>query len=302
MSRKHKLWGAILLASILLAGAAVFLANASLDVLEPAGVIGEKERNLIIVTILLGILVVVPVFILTAWIAWKYREGNKQAQYSPSWDHDSRLEFVWWAVPLAIITVLAVITWNSSHALDPFKPIASDKKLLTVQVVAMQWKWLFIYPEQNVASVNYVRIPQNTPVNFQITSDAPMNSFWIPRLGGQIYAMAGMSTHLHLMATQPGTFDGSSANISGRGFAGMTFKAQATDQDEFDSWVKSVSESPNELSLSQYETLAQPSENNPVTFYSTPQPNLYDNVLVKYMEPGHDMAGQIYDTGMHGHE
>jgi len=300
MSRKYKLWGAVLLISALLAGFAVFLLNADLDVLEPAGIIGEKERNLILVTTLLGFLVVIPVFILTGWIAWKYREGNKEVQYSPSWDHDSRLEFVWWAVPLAIITVLAIITWNSSHDLDPSKPILSDKKPLTVQVVALQWKWLFMYPEQKIAAVNYAQIPVDRPVNFQITSDAPMNSFWVPRLGGQIYAMSGMSTNLHLMANQIGVFDGSSANISGRGFAGMTFKVQATDQTDFESWADAVGQSSNKLTLSSYASLAQPSEDNEAALYSMPSAGIYDNVMMKYMARGQHMDNQIYGTqGMH---
>src|SRR5688572_21939694 len=173
--------------------------GANVAVLEPAGSIAERQRGLIIFASLLSLIVVVPVFALTFYIAWKYRASNKKAKYTPDWDHHTGIEALWWAIPLALITILSVITYKTSHELDPFRPIASDKKPLTVQVVALQWKWLFIYPEQNIASVNFVQFPEDRPVNFQITSDAPMNSFWIPQLGGQMYAMSGMNTKLHLI-------------------------------------------------------------------------------------------------------
>jgi cytochrome o ubiquinol oxidase subunit 2 len=238
--------------------------------------------------------VVIPVFVLTVYIVLKYHEGNKTARYSPEWDHSRLLESMWWGLPLIIITILAVITWNSSHQLDPSRPIVSDKKPLTVQVVALQWKWLFIYPEQKIASVNYLQMPVDTPVNFQITSDAPMNSFWIPKLGGQIYAMSGMSTQLHLMASKQGVFNGSSANISGRGFAGMSFKAQAVTEQEFDSWAGIVQRSHQSLSFDEYAKLARPSENNQVALYSEPAVNLYDTVLMQYMGHSRMMPPQNY--------
>jgi len=195
-----------------------------------------------------------------------------------------------------IILILAVLTWNSSHDLDPFKPIVSDKPPITIQVVALQWKWLFIYPQQNIASVNIIQFPNQTPINFEVTADAPMNSFWIPQLGGQIYAMPGMSTQLHLMADTEGTYRGSSANISGKGFAGMNFSAKSTSQADFDQWVALVHQTRNNLSLAKYNNLAKPSQNNPLSYYSSSQSGLYDRVVMKYMMP----ASQLPYMSSHG--
>src|SRR3989344_8743312 len=206
---------------------AVLLGGGTIAVLNPKGIVATQERNLIIFALLLSLTVVIPVFILTFAIAWKFREGREE-KYEPDWDHNKWLEFVWWAVPAAIILVLAAVTWTSTHQLDPFKPLSSSTQPITIQVVALQWKWLFIYPEQNIATVNFVQFPARTPINFELTADAPMNSFWIPQLSGQIYAMAGHKTQLHLMADETGEFAGSAAEISGRGFAGMKFSAKAT--------------------------------------------------------------------------
>jgi len=227
---------------------------------------------------------------MTIYIALKYREGNKSAKYHPNWDHNLKIESVWWGIPLIIIAILAVVAWNSSHDLDPFKALNSNVRPLNVQVVALPWKWLFIYPQQSISMVNYLEIPMNTPINFQITADAPMNSFWIPQLGGQIYAMSGMSTELHLMSDKAGMYTGRSANISGRGFAGMQFKVKSTSSADFSGWVASVKESPNKLSFDNYSKLALESENNPVAYYSSTADNLFDNVIMKYMEPGHQMG------------
>jgi len=199
MSKKLKLVGFLLLSLGVVLLVAGYLHGHSIAVLNPQGFIANKERGLIVTITLLMLIVVIPVFALTFAIAWKYREGNTAARYSPEWDHNRWVEAVWWAVPLVLITVISMISWSSSHELDPFRPLRSANPPITIQVVALQWKWLFIYPDQNIATVNFVQFPANTPVDFQITSDAPMNSFWIPQLGGQIYAMAGMSTQLHLM-------------------------------------------------------------------------------------------------------
>jgi cytochrome o ubiquinol oxidase subunit 2 len=290
MSKKQKLvLGAVFIA-VLLTIAVRFLLNSDIAVLQPAGIVGQKEKNLMILATLLCLIVVIPVFIMTFYIAWKYREGNKTARYQPSWDHDWKAESVWWGVPLLIITVLAVVTWNSAHDLDPFKSLASANKPLSVQVVALPWKWLFIYPQQGISTVNYLEMPVNTPVNFQITADAPMNSFWIPQLGGQVYAMSGMSTQLHLMADKTGSYIGRSANISGRGFAGMQFTAKAATGSDFSNWVSSVKRSPDKLTVNNYSKLALESENNPIAYYSGNADQLYDNVIMKYMMPGHQMG------------
>jgi cytochrome o ubiquinol oxidase subunit 2 len=291
---------------VLLAGLAaviLFIIQRSPDILNPAGIIGTKEHQLIVISFLLTMLVVIPVFILTVYIVLKFHEDNEGTKYSPEWDGSRKLELTWWGIPLAIITTLAIITWSSSHQLDPFKPLDSNKPALNIQVVALDWKWLFIYPQQDIATVNYVQFPTDTPIHFQITSDAPMNSFWIPKLGSQIYAMSGMSTQLNLQADQTGVFNGSSANISGRGFAGMDFKAQAVTENEFNNWAMFVEHSNKQLTFDEYAKLAQPSENNPVALYAKPADNLYDHIVMKYMGDGHSMPTQDYTTAgeIHAH-
>ena len=259
-----------------------------MTLLDPVGQIGVDEKNLIITATLLMLLVVVPVILMTLVFAWKYRASNKNATYAPKWSHSTKIEDVIWTVPILIIIALGVITYKSTHALDPYRPIESDVKPVTIEVVAMDWKWLFIYPEQGIATVNKIVFPANTPVNFRITSDTVMNSFFIPGLGGQIYAMAGMQTKLHLIANKNAELDGISANYSGAGFTGMKFKAIATSQAEFDAWVSEVKASPKQLDTAEYEALTKPSQNNPVELYSSVKPNLFQTIIDKYegMKPG----------------
>jgi len=238
------------------------------------------------------LIVVVPVFGLLVLFAWKYRASNTKARYTPDWDRNRLAEIVWWLVPSLLILVISVITWNSSHQLDPYKRLDGNAKELIVQVVALDWKWLFIYPEQHIASVNFVQFPSDMPVDFEITADAPMNSFWIPRLGGQIYAMPGMSTQLHLMASTNDSFKGSSANISGTGFASMKFAAKSSSQADFDKWVQSARQSSAMLDTATYNELAKPSSNNPAFYYAWAQDGLYNNVIMKYMSPDAGMNMQ----------
>ena len=270
--------GLVLLLTLLLQGT-------DIAVLQPKGLIAEQERGLMVFATLLSLIVVLPVFAMTFFIAWKYRESNTKAQYRPDWDHNASIEAIWWGVPLILILVLSVVTWQSTHKLDPFKPLDHHAKPIKIQVIALQWKWLFIYPQQDIATINYIRFPKNTPINFEITADAPMNSFWIPQLGGQMYAMSGMSTKLHLIASESGRFKGLSANISGRGFAGMKFVAQASTASDFEAWVESVKHAPKRLNSDEYDKLAVPSENNPPFYYSSHEPGLYDNVVMKYLQP-----------------
>lgn len=287
MGKKVRLPLAILVTLVVLVAAAFFLLRGTdLAVLNPQGEIAQKQFNLIVFTSALSLLIVIPVFCLTFYIVWKYRVSNTKATYSPDWDHNRTAETIWWLIPLLLIAVLAVITWKSSHELDPYKPIVSDKKPLTVQVIALQWKWLFIYPEQDIATINYLRIPEKTPINLKITADAPMNSFWIPKLGGQVYAMAGMQTKLHLMAEKTGDYPGSSANISGDGFAGMKFTAQVRTEHEFTEWATAAKASNAYLDMATYEKLAKPSKQDQPATYSSSQRGLYDTVIMKYMMPG----------------
>jgi cytochrome o ubiquinol oxidase subunit 2 len=285
MRRRRKLLvlGSVILVILIVAG--WYLHRTNIPLLEPRGPIAEKERNLMLFAAALSLVVVLPVFSIAIYIAWKYREGNTGAKYSPEFDHSRLFESIWWLIPTVLIGILSVVAWNSSHTLDPYRPLASSVQPITVDVVALDWKWLFIYPQQEVASVNQLEIPVNTPIDFNITSDAPMNSFWIPQLSGQIYAMPGMSTQLHLSASKAGIYNGYSANISGVGFAGMTFKTNAVSTTQFNYWTYNANWTPKHLTMAAYNQLAKPSENNPVSYYSSVDRNLYTNVIDKYMEP-----------------
>ncbi|WPP00795.1 ubiquinol oxidase subunit II [Pseudomonas sp. HR96] len=282
----------------------LFLGGCNWTLLDPKGQVGIDERNLIYISFALMLLVVIPVIVMAFVFAWKYRASNKDATYTPEWAHSTKIEMVVWGVPLLIIIALGYVTYVSTHHLDPYRPLDSDVKPVTIQVVALDWKWLFIYPEQGIATVNKIVFPANTPVNFQITSDSVMNSFFIPALGGQIYAMAGMQTKLHLIANENGEFDGISANYSGAGFTGMKFKAVATSQADFDAWVSEVKGAPKQLDSAEYAALAKPSEKNPVELYSSYQPNLFQVILDKYegMKPGkgmnHEEKGMASMEGM----
>jgi cytochrome o ubiquinol oxidase subunit 2 len=264
-----------------------FLASRNFEVLEPKGTIAKQQRDLIAFATILSAFIILPVFVLTFHIVRTYRvDAKKPAKYTPDWDGSRNLELLWWGIPGVIILILSVITWQTTHALDPSKAIVSNQAPLEVQVIALQWKWLFLYPEQHIASVNYLQMPVNRPVRFTITADAPMNSFWIPQLGGQVYAMSGMNSKLNLMATETGIFRGSSANISGEGFADMNFQAQATTPDVFDIWANNVRQQSSLLTSDTYRTLALPGVEKTPTLYKFTDEELYQSVVNKYMSHG----------------
>ncbi|UTH76588.1 ubiquinol oxidase subunit II [Chromobacterium sp. IIBBL 290-4] len=278
--RNHRpsrlLWG--------LAPLVALLSGCQGGILDPKGPVAAGQKSLIITATALMLLVVIPVIVMTLMFAWKYRASNKDAAYEPKWSHSTKIELVVWLIPCVIIAFLATLTWKTTHELDPYRPLESAQKPIQVQVVALNWKWLFIYPEQQIASVNELAFPAGTPVSFKITSDAAMNSFFIPQLGGQIYAMAGMQTQLHLLANEPGTYKGFSSNYSGAGFSGMKFNAIATKTpEEFNAWVAKVKASSQKLDAGNYLQLLKPSEKNPVAYYSATTPYLFEAVLHKYM-------------------
>lgn len=254
-------------------------------VLNPKGIIAGQERGLMVTAILIMLTLAIPVYILLFVFIFKYRAGKQQAAYDPDWGKDSKFGFVLWIMPVAIIFTISVISWKSTHELDPYKPLASNVKPITIQVVALQWKWLFIYPEFNIATVNYIEFPKNTPINFVLTADAPMNTFWIPQLGSQVYAMPGMENQLHLMAGEEGDFSGGSSEISGAGFAGMKFVAHSVPQATFDNWAKATKQSSAILNLASYNELAKPSQYNSPASYSYSDKNLYNEIIMKYMAP-----------------
>ncbi|SFC15577.1 cytochrome o ubiquinol oxidase subunit 2 [Pseudomonas citronellolis] len=262
------------------------LGGCNMVLFDPKGQIGVDEKSLIITCTLLMLLVVVPVIVMTLAFAWKYRASNTKATYMPDWAHSTRIEVVVWLVPCIIIAILGWLTWESTHKLDPYRPLDSDVKPITIQAVSLDWKWLFIYPEQGIATVNEIAFPKDTPVNFQITSDTVMNSFFIPQLGSQIYSMTGMLTKLHLIANEEGVFDGISANYSGSGFSGMKFKAIATSEQGFQDWVAKVKSAQAGLTEEGFPELAKPSENVPATYFSSVTPDLFQHILTKHERAG----------------
>ncbi|MDB6081389.1 MAG: Ubiquinol oxidase subunit 2 [Chlamydiia bacterium] len=287
MNKKYTIaFFALLLIGVVIA-ITLFVKSGSVNiaVLNPKGLIALKESDLFVTATLLMLIIVVPVLVLTFAIIWKYRAGNTEAKYTPDWDNSITAECLWWGLPCLIILALSIITWTSTHELDPYKPLDVPTKPITIQVVALQWKWLFIYPEEKIVTVNFVQFPKETPINFQITADAPMNSFWIPQLGGQIYAMPGMKTKLHLIANEVGSFNGLSANLSGEGFAGMTFIAKASTRKDFETWVDTIKRSAIPLNLDGYNKLVEPSRANPEISYRLQEENLYDRIVMKYMMP-----------------
>ncbi len=283
MSKKSKYIIFILAAMIISVAVTLLFTGNDVPLLNPKGEIADKQYGLLIFASLLSLIVVIPVFVMTFYITWKYREGNKsKKKYQPNWDSNRWVEGIWWGIPIILIVILSVITWKSTHELDPFKPIEAETKPLTIQAVALQWKWLFIYPEQGVATVNYLQIPVDRPIKFQITADAPMNALWIPNLGGQMYAMNGMSTQLNLIANESGDFEGMSTNISGKGFAGMRFTTRASGQNEFDQWLDAVKIAPRDLDWSGYSKLSEPSENVDPAYYVLKDKDLYYEVINKF--------------------
>jgi cytochrome o ubiquinol oxidase subunit 2 len=293
MGDKYKFFGVIFLSLVSIGLFIFFLLNSDAAVLNPQGIIGLAQKNLMVISAWLILIIVAPVIILTFAFAWRYREENQNARYTPLWDKNRFAELAWWSIPLAVVLCLSLITWRASHQLDPYKPIVSDRETLIIEVVALEWKWLFIYPKQGIATINYARFPQNTPVLFKITADAPMNSFWIPRLGGQIYAMPGMTSKLNLLASEVGVFRGSSANFSGEGFSGMTFNAEATSSADFESWIQGVQKSSPRLNFEQYEQVAKPSKNNVPTSYTLEDGDLFYRILKNtpkiHPNRGHDV-------------
>ncbi|MES2026378.1 MAG: ubiquinol oxidase subunit II [Pseudomonadota bacterium] len=271
------------------------LAGCDLVVLNPSGDIAAQQGQLIVVSTLLMLLIIVPVIALTIFFAWRYRKSNTAAKYDPDWDHSTQLELVIWGAPLLIIIALGLITWISTHKLDPYRPldrldanrpISAAAEPLTIEVVALDWKWLFIYPEQGIATVNELATPIDVPVRFKITASTVMNSFYIPALAGQIYAMPGMETQLNAVINEPGVFDGFSSNFSGAGFSHMRFKYHGMDVADFDKWVKDAKQKGQTLDRAVYTELEKPSEREPVRYYGKVAPDLYQAILNRCVVEG----------------
>jgi len=256
-----------------------------LIVLDPKGPVGMEQAFLIKIAFVLMLIVVLPVFVMVVWFSVRYRASNKKADYQPKWAHSNAIEAVVWGVPIAIIIALGYLTYTSTHKLNPYKPLVSENKPLKIDVISTDSDWIFVYPEYGIASMNKMVFPVNTPLNFRLTSGSVMTSFFIPALGSQMYAMAGMQTKLHLMASEVGEFEGKNMEYSGNGYARMHFKAISIPHEDFENWLKEVKESGNTLNLKIFNEINQMlNENHPATTFSSIEPNLFNKVMMKYMQ------------------
>jgi cytochrome o ubiquinol oxidase subunit 2 len=274
---------------ILLVLPCLLLAGCDLLVLHPFGAVAQRQAHLIVVSTVLMLLIVVPVLAMTLFFAWRYRAANTDAIYRPDWDHSTGLELLIWSAPLLIIIALGAVTWINTHTLDPYRPVQASQKggpdaadcanPLLVEVVALDWKWLFIYPELGIATVNELAAPLNVPLRFQITASSVMNSFYVPALAGQIYAMPGMQTELNAVINHVGTYEGFSANYSGAGFSGMHFKFYGMSREDFDQWTRRNRAEGALLGRDEYLQLVKPSEREPVHRYARVEQDLYRSIL-----------------------
>jgi cytochrome o ubiquinol oxidase subunit 2 len=298
-------------------GICALLAGCNAVVLDPSGDIATQQRNLIIHSTVLMLLICVPVIALTFIFAWRYREANRRAAYDPEWHHSLQVEVAVWAAPLAIIIALGAITWLSTHTLDPYRrlmridaarPVPADAKPLNVEVVALDWKWLFFYADQGIAVLNELAAPLDMPITFKITSASVMNSFFIPALAGQIYAMPGMETKLHAVINKEGVYDGFSANYSGSGFSRMTFKFFGVMQPAFDQWVAKAKTEGTPLNRNAYLQLQKPSAQEPVRRFSPVEEGLYNAIVNLCVAPGRMCVNEMRHidamggAGAHSHD
>ncbi len=255
-------------------------------VLDPHGPIAAGERQILFDALAIMLALIVPTLLGAAWIAWWFRDGNPRARYRPDFTFSARIEILVWSVPTLIIVFLGGLIWFGAHQLDPYRPIASKEKTMPVQVVSLDWKWLFIYPEQAVASVNQLVIPAGVPIRLEMTSASVMNTFWVPQLAGMIYTMNGMVTQLHLAADEPGDFQGRSGMYSGDHFSDMHFLVHAVPPAEFATWVDTTKASGPTLDRAAYETMAKPGvADGPSTFRGV-DPALFDAISTRAIPPG----------------
>ncbi|MET0534409.1 MAG: ubiquinol oxidase subunit II [Steroidobacter sp.] len=288
--------------------ACVLLSACDMVVLNPSGDVAVQQRDLLIMSTLLMLLIIIPVMALTIVFAWRYRHNNREARYEPEWHHSMRLELVIWSAPLLIIICLGALTWLGTHLLDPYRPldriapgqeVAADTNELQVNVIALDWKWLFIYPQYGIATVNEMAVPVNQPVSLRITASSVMNSLYIPEFAGMIYAMPGMETRLHGVSNAVHESEGFSSNYSGAGFSGMRFKMRSLDEAEFNRWVATAMTAQQRLSRDLYLQLAKPSERDPVRYFAGVDARLYEAILGLCVEPGKKC---MHEMMAHAHE
>ncbi len=268
---------------------AVLIRRGDMQLLSPAGVIADYQSKILWGALVFATIVGTTIIISFFTVIFRYHEDNHR-KYEPSWTAGISLQLIAWVIPSIVIAVISYAVWSTAHTVDPYKPLASTKTPITIQVVALRWKWLFLYPYDGIATVNMMEIPAGTPVNLQLTADAPMNSFWVPRLSGQIYAMPGMVTQLHIQADTTGNFSGSAAEINGDGYAGMDFMVKAVSAADYQAWKSTAQRSTKTLDYRNYPQLAAPSEYVPPANYSLADRNLFHEVVMQFMEPGADLS------------
>lgn len=273
------------------------LASCSEGVLAVHGPVAAEERQLLFEALACMLVVVVPVIVLTLVFAWWFRSSNRRATYRPAWSYSGRIEFTIWVIPLLVVLFLAALSWSGSHELDPYKPLESKQPPLTVEVVSMDWKWVFIYPEQNIATVNELALPVGRPVHFRLTSATVMNSFFVPGIAGQIYTMAGMQTQLSLQVNDAGIYRGMSAQFSGDGFSDMHFQVKALAGGDFDAWVEQVRKrSAATLGDDAFDALADARKTQSVTYYGRLDGDVFAHAL--HLHDKHAAATPMGDTAM----
>jgi cytochrome o ubiquinol oxidase subunit 2 len=271
---------------VMLMAPAIFLTSGChRGVLDPVGPVGGAEKIILINSTAIMLAIVIPVIIATIAFAWWFRRSNSKAEYKPDWEYSGAIELVVWSVPALTIMLLGGIAWIGSHALEPSKPLDATVKPLEVEVVSLDWKWLFIYPEQGIATVNLLMVPAGTPVNFRLTSATVWNSFFVPQLGSMIYTMPRMTTQMHLQADRLGVYDGLSSHYSGEGFSGMRFKTHVVAQQAFAAWAQGVRGHGPALDSPAYTALAKPSSYvKPIT-YGAVAPDLFDAIVADRVSP-----------------
>lgn len=280
---------------LLLPSIMLMLGGCKLVLLDPDGYVAHQQSDIMISTTIIIALIVVPVLFAIGFIAWRYRASNEQARYDDKWDHSPQLELLVWAAPLLVIIAVGAVSWTGTHQLDPYrpldkiaehKPVPANTKPLEVDVVSLRWKWLFFYPGYGIATVNELAAPVDVPIHFKLTSDAMMDSFFIPALVGQVYTMPGMQTILHGVINKPGEYKGFSANYSGAGFTDMRFLFHGMSQQDFNSWVEKSRASGQTLDRTAYDKLRQPSRAEPIHYYAHFSPDLYERILNRCVDPG----------------
>ncbi|TAM98003.1 MAG: ubiquinol oxidase subunit II [Rhodanobacteraceae bacterium] len=299
-----RLRGLLLLPLLLLGGCDLVLLN-------PPGDVARQQSDIMIITTIIMALIIVPVMVAIAIVAWRYRASNKRARYDAEWDHSPQLELLVWAVPLFIIIAIGAISWIGTHMVDPYrpldriasgKPVPADVKPLEVEVVSLRWKWLFLYPQYGIATVNELVAPVDRPIRFKLTSDTMMDSFFVPALAGQIYTMPGMQTILHGVINKPGEYRGFSANYSGAGFTDMRFTFHGMRPQDFDQWIDKVRAAGGDLDRPAYDQLRQPSRAAPVHYYARFDADLYERILNRCVDPGQECKSQMMAADAHGGE